>query len=145
MTDSASRPPPGLLARTLKLVGRLTSPETRTGKLFTKAEGGLTRVAARLAKSPTYLRVSGALLNRGLTLQVRRHAALEERLRSLRIPTTSEVDSMRDQLRRMGDQVEALSSQLELVVDLLERQEQKSPPPTEQPRPRAARKSGTRA
>jgi hypothetical protein len=144
MNDPASRPPPGLLARTLKLVGRLTSPETRTGKLFTKAEGGLTRVAARLAESPTYLRVSGALLNRGLSLQVRRHAALEERLRALRIPTASEVDSMRNQLRRMGDQVEALSSQLEHVVHLLERQESK-PPPTEQPRPRASRKASTRA
>jgi hypothetical protein len=34
------------------------------------------------------------------------------------------VDSLRDQLRRMGDQVEALGSQLEHVVELLERQEQ---------------------
>ena len=52
---------------------------------------------------------------------------MEKTLHSLRVPTSSEVDALRHQLRRMGDQVEALGSELEHVVELLERQEQ-SPP-----------------
>jgi hypothetical protein len=124
MTAPDSRPAPGLLARALKKVGQLTSPETRSGKVFTKAERGLTKVAAHLAESPTFLRVSGGLMRRGFTLQIRRTSLMEKTLHSLRVPTSSEVDSLRDQLRRMGDQVEALGSQLEHVVELLERQEQ---------------------
>ena len=126
MTAPDSRPAPGLLARALKKVGQLTSPETRSGKVFVKAERGLTKVAAHLAESPTFLRVSGGLMRRGFTLQIRRTALMEKTLHSLRVPTSSEVDSLRDQLRRMGDQVEALGSQLEHVVELLERQD---PPP----------------
>ena len=124
MTAPASRPAPGLLARALKKVGQLTSPETRSGKVFIKAERGLTKVAAHLAESPTFLRVSGGLMRRGFTLQIRRTSLMENALHTLRVPTASEVDSLRDQLRRMGDQVEALGSQLEHVVELLERQEQ---------------------
>lgn len=124
MTAPDSRPAPGLLARALKKVGQLTSPETRSGKVFIKAERGLTKVAAHLAESPTFLRVSGGLMRRGFTLQIRRTSLMEKTLHTLRVPTSSEVDSLRAQLRRMGDQVEALGSQLEHVVDLLERQEQ---------------------
>ncbi|MFY0524948.1 hypothetical protein ACN28I_17940 [Archangium gephyra] len=124
MTAPDSRPAPGLLARALKKVGQLTSPETRSGKVFIKAERGLTKVAAHLAESPTFLRVSGGLMRRGFTLQIRRTSLMENALHTLRVPTSSEVDSLRDQLRRMGDQVEALGSQLEHVVELLERQEQ---------------------
>jgi hypothetical protein len=128
MTAPASRPSPGLLARALKTVGRLTSPETRSGKVFAKAERGLTHVASRLAESPTFLRVSGGLMRRGFTLQIRRASLLETTLHTLRVPTATEVDALRDQLRRMGNQVEALGSQLEHVVELLERQEQPSAP-----------------
>ena len=124
MTAPDSRPAPGLLARALKKVGQLTSPETRSGKVFIQAERGLTKVAAHLAESPTFLRVSGGLMRRGFTLQIRRTSLMEKTLHTLRVPTSSEVDSLRDQLRRMGDQVEALGSQLEHVVELLERQEQ---------------------
>lgn len=142
-----SRPSPGLLARALKKVGQLTSPETRSGKVFTQAERGLTQVAARLAENPTFLRVSGGLMRRGFTLQIRRTSLMESTLHSLRVPTSSEVDALRDQLRRMTDQVEALGSQLEHVVELLERQEQPpaARPGTEpSPAPRRRRAGSTR-
>ncbi len=144
MTAPDSRPAPGLLARALKTVGRLTSPETRSGQAFSKAEQGLTQVAARLAESPTFLRVSGGLMRRGFTLQIRRASLMEKTLHTLRVPTSSEVETLRDQLRRMGDQVEALGSQLEHVVELLERQE--PPPPTADtaPVPRRRRTSSAR-
>jgi hypothetical protein len=135
-----------MLARALKTVGRLTSTETRSGQVFAKAEQGLTRVAARLAESPTFLRLSGGLMRRGFTLQIRRTSVMEKTLHSLRVPTASEVEVLRDQLRRMGDQVEALGSQLEHVVELLERQEQRpAPADTEAPpAPRRRRTSATR-
>lgn len=133
MTAPDTRPSPGLLARALKKVGELTSPETRSGQVFAKAEAGLTRVASRLAENPTFLRVSGGLMRRGFTLQIRRTSVMEKTLHTLRVPTASEVDHLRDQLRRMTDQVEALGSQLEHVVELLERQEATPPPAAVKP------------
>ncbi|QDE93353.1 hypothetical protein BHS06_32630 [Myxococcus xanthus] len=130
------RPPPsqGLLARGLKLLGHLTHPDTRTGKVFTRAEEGLTRAAAKVTESPAYLRVSGSLMRQGFNARIRRNGLVEGALRTLRLPTTSEVENLRDQLRRMNDQVEALGTQLELVVDLLHRQEGTEPEP-ESPEP----------
>ena len=137
--SNASPPSKGLLARGLKLVGRLTSPETRTGRAFAKAEKGLTQASSKLSESPTWLRISGGLMRRGFNLRIRRHALQEKALSALRMPASSEVEAMRDQVRRLSHQVEALSSQLETVVDLLERQERSSratravqePPPPE--------------
>ncbi|WP_141588140.1 hypothetical protein [Myxococcus sp. AB056] len=130
------RPPPslGLLARGLKLLGHLTHPDTRTGKVFTRAEEGLTRAAAKVTESPAYLRVSGSLMRQGFNARIRRNGLVEGALRTLRLPTTSEVENLRDQLRRMNDQVEALGTQLELVVDLLHHQEGAEPEP-ESPEP----------
>ncbi len=128
MNDSASRPPAGLLVRTLKAIGQLTSQETRTGQAFAKAEHGLSRAIDRVTGSSTYLQVSGALLRRGSLLRRRRSALLEKTLHSLRMPTSTEVDDMRDQVRRLGDQVEALGSQLERVARLLEREHAAEPP-----------------
>lgn len=126
MSPPSSRPPAGLLARSLKLVGRLTSPETRSGRVFAKAEHKLTQVSSRLSESPTWLRISGGLMRRGFNLRIRRQALQERALHALRMPVASDVEAMRDQVRRLGHQVEALSSQLETVVELLERQERPS-------------------
>jgi len=112
----------GRLARGLLWLGRVTSPETESGKRFTQAEKRLTELFARLAENPRWLRVTGELLRQASLLRIRRHSAIESILRALRLPPVSEVDGLREQLRRMNDQVEALSSQLELVVELLEQQ-----------------------
>jgi DNA anti-recombination protein RmuC len=127
MNDSESRPATGLLVRTLKSIGHLTSQETRTGQVFAKAERGLSQAIDRVTGSSTYLTVSGALLRRGALLRSRRAAMLEKTLHSLRMPTSTEVDDMRDQVRRLGDQVEALGSQLERVARLLEREQAAAP------------------
>jgi len=122
---STNSPPAskGLLARGLKLVGRLTSPETRTGRVFTRAERGLTKVSARLSESPTWLRLSGGLMRRGFNLRIRRQTLQERALLALRLPPASEVEALRDQVRQLNNKMEALGSQIELMVDLLERQE----------------------
>lgn len=128
-------PSKGLLARGLKLLGHLTHPQTRTGKVFTRAEQGLTRVLARLAESPTYLKVSGGLMRQGFNARIRRRGLMERTLRTLHLPTPSEVEDLRDQLRRMNDQVEALGTQLETMVDLVHPSED-SAPETRVPRPK---------
>lgn len=122
---STTSPPAskGLLARGLKLIGRLTSPETRSGRVFTQAERRLTKVSARLSESPTWLRLSGGLMRQGFNLRIRRQALQERALLALRLPAASEVEGLREQLRHLNNQVEALGSQIELVVELLERQE----------------------
>lgn len=127
MKKRSAPPPSRLLARALKSIGDLTRSDTRTGRAFMKAEHGLTRAVDRVTGSPTYLRVTGALLRRGALLRSGRNALLEKALHTMRLPTTSEVDSMRDQVRRLGDQVEALGSQLERMTRLLERQEREAP------------------
>ncbi|HEX8699281.1 MAG TPA: hypothetical protein VF815_10625 [Myxococcaceae bacterium] len=146
---STNSPPAskGLLARGLKLIGHLTSPETRSGRVFTKAERGLTKVSARLSESPTWLRISGGLMRQSFNLRIRRQALQERALLALRLPAASEVEGLREQLRHLNNQVEALGSQIELVVDLLERQERpnraESPlqeAPTREP---VARRHGT--
>jgi hypothetical protein len=145
---TTSTRPKGLLTRGLKLVGRLTSPETRSGRVFAKAEAGLTKVSSRLNESPTWLRLSGGLMRQRFNLRIRRQALQEKALQALRMPAASDVEAMRDQVRRLNQQVEALGSQLELVVELLERQERNSKtasPRQESPQPLepAARRSGT--
>lgn len=120
------------MARGLKLLGHLTSPETRSGKVFTRVEQRLTKLTTALAENPTYLRISGGLLRRSLELRIRRRALIERILHAVRLPAASEVDAVRDQLRRLGDQVEALGSQLELAVALLERQQQSRANPLEE-------------
>ena len=149
---SQSPPPPhqGLLARGLKLLGHLTHPQTRTGQAFTRAEQGLTKVVARVIESPTYLRVSGTLMRQGFNVRIRRRGLVERTLRTLRLPTPSEVKELRDQLRRMHDQVEALGIQLETVVDLVHPPEaaatpaDSSAPKTREPQ-RKGRASSTRS
>lgn len=130
---SQSDPPApnrGLLARGLKLLGHLTHPRTRTGKVFTRAEQGLTRVLAKVAESPTCLRVSGGLMRQGSNARIRRRGLVERTLRTLRLPTPSEVEDLRDQLRRLNDQVEALGIQLETVVDRVHPPEAPAPAPS---------------
>ncbi|XXF76111.1 hypothetical protein P2318_24030 [Myxococcaceae bacterium GXIMD 01537] len=126
MANSASPPSP-LLARALKSLGTLTGPETRTGRVFAKAERGLTRAVDRVTGSPSYLRVSGELLRRGAQLRGRRSALVARALQALRMPSSSEVEALRDMVRRLGDQVEALDSQLERVAREKEREARAAP------------------
>ena len=145
MSQSDSPPPnKGLLARGLKLLGHLTHPQTRTGKVFTRAEQGLTKVVARVIESPTYLRVSGTLMRQGFNVRIRRRSRVERTLRTLRLPTPSEVKDLRDQLRRMNDQVQALGIQLETVVDLVQPPEAKAAPSSDSsaPETREPRRKG---
>ena len=40
----------------------------------------------------------------------------------MRMPTATDINDIRADLRRLNDKVEAMSAQLELLVDMLERE-----------------------
>lgn len=143
MSPPSSRPPRGLLARGLKLVGRLTSPETRSGKAFARVERDLTGVASRLGESPTWLRVSGGLMRRGFKLRIRRNALQDRVLRALHIPPASDVEALRDEVRRLSHEVEALGSQFEAAA-LLHALQERRINPYSYLRPLIERASGVR-
>lgn len=110
-----------LLARGLKLIGALTDPKaTPTGKVFDAVEKGLTSALGKLAGSDRYLDFAGRMMERSFAFQTDVARSRETLLRALRLPTTSEVDAMRDQIRKVSDQNEALSLQLEVLLERLE-------------------------
>jgi len=119
MTDQS--PPPILLTRVLRLLGHLTSPETLTGKVFTRCEQTMTGAMAKLATSDRYLRVAGKGLEMSFRMRKNMIDIAEEMLHMARIPAVSEVNELRNQVRVMHDQMEATQSQLEIALDLLER------------------------
>lgn len=116
-----SRPPSPLLARALKRVGQLADQGTRAGRLFARAESSLTKATESLNQSPTWLKFNGELLQKRGDLRVRRRSLTEGALRALRLPTSSEVGALHEQIRHLEEQVGVLGSQLEVAIELLER------------------------
>jgi hypothetical protein len=136
MSDVPRKSAPGLLARGLKLVGRLTSPETRTGRVFVRVESRLTRVTARMNEHPTWLRIGGTALRAQLELRIRRHALVRRALNALDIPMGTELEAVRARLRKLDEQVEAATTQLELLEREAREQRAQTPPeaPAREPR-----------
>jgi len=120
MADNNGQGKKSLLVSVMKGLGYLSDPKTKPGKVFTWAEKKATDLATKLAQNDKYLDFAGRTMSRGFLMQARVTRAQEEVLRAMRLPTTGEVNQVRDQLRRLGDQVEALSSQLEMVLETLE-------------------------
>lgn len=113
--------PNNLTARILRLVGYLTDPKSRPGKLWIRFERASTAVMDRLARSPRYLRFAG----RGLQAMFHVHrdvvAFTEEVLHFWRVPTLGDLNEVRRQLRRAEERLEITTTQLELALELLEK------------------------
>lgn len=109
-----------MLARCMKAIGYLTDPATTPGKAFTWCERGMSGVMEKLAHDPRYLDFAGRMMERSFRAQTQTVENAERMLRTMRLPTASDMLAMRDQMRRLNDQVEALSAQLELALDALE-------------------------
>ena len=110
-----------IFARVLKRIGKQTDPkQTTSGKVFTGVEKKLTAALEKLSQNETYLNFAGAMMARGFELRAEATRNTEAVLRAMRLPTATELHAMRDQLRRVTDQNEALEQQLELVLDRLE-------------------------
>jgi hypothetical protein len=116
---------PNATARVMKTIGYLTDPATLPGKAFTFWERNMTRAMERLAQNDTYLGFAGGMMARGFRAQAQWIDLTEEMLRAMRIPTASDMFEVRDRLRQVSDQTEALGAELEVAIEALERIEKK--------------------
>lgn len=117
---STQEKPKKLLTRVVKGIGYYLGPETQTGKVFVAVEKGMTRVVDRLGQSDGFLDLVGRALSQGLRARAMWVARQEDLLHQLRLPTSTEMDELRAEVREMHDQMEAVSSQLEVVLETLE-------------------------
>ena len=116
-----SKRAPNPLARVLKTIGYLTDPATAPGKAFTFTERRLTALVERLARNDTYLSLAGGAMTRGFRARAQAISLTEETLRAMRLPTSSEVHELRAEVRRAREEIEALSAQMEVLIQALER------------------------
>lgn len=123
MADSQSRDKPKLLTRAVKSVGRLLGPTTKTGQVFGVVEKNLTQAIDRLGQSDMYLDFVGRSLSKRFQSRVKTNTARENLLHALRLPTSSEVANLRRDVRSLHDQMEALTTQLEVVLESMEKKQ----------------------
>lgn len=121
--DSKSDAKPTLLTRTVKSVGRLLGPTTKTGKAFGFVEQNLTRAVDRLGQSETYLDMIGKSLSQNFRARVKASSYQEGLVHMLQLPTASEVSALRKDVRTLHDQMEALTTQLEIVLTSIEKKQ----------------------
>ena len=126
---SQSNRKPKLLTRVVKGIGHYLGPETPTGKAFVALEKGLSKGFDRLGKSELFLDTVGGGLNRSLRARKLYVDYQENMLHAWRLPTVTEMDELRADVRDLRDQLEAVSSQLELVLEALEAQRKQPPAP----------------
>lgn len=120
---STDRPPKNFLTHLVGFIGWLTDPKSRPGKVFNKGERAATGVFDRLGRNPAYLWLAGKGLKSGFALRRGYTDLLEAWLHGLRAPTLGDVQAMRTQIRRLGDNLEVTQTQLELALQAIERLE----------------------
>ncbi|MRG92765.1 hypothetical protein [Polyangium spumosum] len=118
---TSSKKQPKLLTRVVKGLGHWLGPETPTGKAFVAAEKGMTRAFDRLGRSERFLNLAGGALNRALRARAAYVEAQENWLHLFRLPTSTEMDDLREEVKDVRYQLEAVSSQLEVVIEALEK------------------------
>jgi hypothetical protein len=121
--ESKANEKPKLLTRAVKTVGRLLGPTTKTGQAFGFVEKNVTRVIDRLGQNETYLDMVGRAMSSNFRSRARTNSIQENVLRAMQLPTSSEVDALRRDVRSLHDQMEALTTQLEVVLDSLEKKQ----------------------
>ena len=113
--------PKNLTARILRLVGYLTDPKSGPGKWWMRFEGASTGAMEKLARSPKYLRFAGKGLQRMFHLHRDVIDLTEEVLHFWRIPSLGDLQEMRRALRRLEDDLEITTTQLELALAALDK------------------------
>lgn len=121
MEDPKTDAKPQLLTRAVKTVGRLLGPTTTTGKAFGFVEKNLTQVIDRVGQSETYLDMAGRALSKRFQSRVRKNSLHENVVHALRLPTSTDVANLRRDVRSLHDQMEALTTQLEVVLESMEK------------------------
>lgn len=117
------RPPKNLLTHLLLAIGWLTDQRSPPGRVFGRLERVGTRAFDRLGTSPRFLKLAGGGLELGFLLRRSINEGAEAWLHMLRAPTVRDVQSMRTQIRQLGDRLEVTQTQLELALAALERVE----------------------
>jgi len=130
--ESNSNAKPKLLTRVVKKVGQLLGPTTKTGKVFGVVEKNLTRIVDRVGQSETYLDAIGRTLSKDFQSRVRANSRKEDRLHALHLPTSTDVAELRRDVRTLHDQMEALTAQLEVVLESLEKKQANASQPKEE-------------
>jgi uncharacterized coiled-coil protein SlyX len=128
--DSNTDAKPKLLTRAVKTVGRLLGPTTASGRAFGVVEKNLTKVIDRIGQSDTYLDLVGRRMSKKFQSRVRKNSMQENLLRALRLPSSTEVANLRRDVRSLHDQMEALTTQLEVVLESLDKKQSPPTPPT---------------
>lgn len=113
--------PKNVTARILRLVGYLTDPKSGPGKWWMRFENASTGVMDRLARSPRYLRFAGKGLQRMFHVQRDMIDLTEEILHFWRVPSLTDVLEVRSQLRKLEDNLEITTTQLELALEALDK------------------------
>jgi hypothetical protein len=98
----------------------LTDPKTRPGKAFVWWEKKVTKAAEKLAQNDLYLNFAGRMMERSFRTHKESVRALEEFWHLFRLPTSTDVVDLREQVHHLNDQVEAMSAQMELLLEELE-------------------------
>ena len=132
MGDSNSSVKPKLLTRAVKTVGILLGPSTPTGRAFGVVEKNLTLIIDKIGQSDPNLDHVGRRLSKKFQSRVRRNSLQENVLHALRLPTSTEVAKLRHDVRSLHDQMEALTTQLEVVLESLEKKNASSTPKPEE-------------
>lgn len=132
MGESNSKGQPKLLTRAVKTIGRLLGPTTTSGRAFGVVEKNLTRVIDRIGQSETYLDMAGRAMSKSFQNRVRTNSMQENLLHALRLPTSTEVAKLQRDVRSLHDQMEALTTQLEVVLESLEKKQANAVQPKEE-------------
>lgn len=104
----------------LKALGSLANPETKQGKAFKNVEGKATKLFTRLAANNFYLNFAGRSMEMAFLMRSQFNLNMETWLRVWRMPTTSDIDDLREQLYDLNGTVDAMSYQLEYLLDHLQ-------------------------
>ena len=117
---NTNRPKKSVILRGLKAIGYLTDPKTKPGKAFTWWEKKVTKAAEKLAHNDLYLNFAGRMMEQSFRTHKESVRAMEQIWHSFRLPTSTDVVDLREQVHHLNDQVEAMSAQLELLLDEIE-------------------------
>lgn len=117
MEQRAAGVPFNPFALWLKALGTLGDPATRQGKVFKAVEGKSTGLFMKLASNRFFLNTMGRQLELGFMLRSQLNMNMEMLLKLWRLPTTSDVDDIREQILDLRGEIEALAHQLEYLVE----------------------------
>lgn len=128
----------------LKAMGTLADSATMQGKAVKMLEERMSRSITKLSGSDAFLEQMGKAMERSYLMRAQANRNLEKALASMRIPSTSDIDDLRELMLNLTDKVEALGFQMEEVVERMESLEARMDAQNKAPAKRAPRRGGNK-